>query len=119
MSRDLQANSLKLLGHAQTKPGPPMSVAVPVLDDHRVNPFDLLGLAQPPRIGVLLPGHVQPKFNIAWNSFHQNFLSGIPVFFSFPRTAKTPGKLDVFRDCRVEPNFPRRAVIAGDDKGVV
>ncbi|HEY2456937.1 MAG TPA: TonB family protein [Candidatus Acidoferrum sp.] len=112
MSRDLQANSLNLLGHPQTEPELPVSIPAPISENRRVNPFNLLGQAQPPRFGVLLPGRVQPKFNIAWNSFHQNFLSGLPVFFSFPRIPRAAARLEVFRDCRVEPNFPRRAVIA-------
>jgi TonB family protein len=112
MSRDLQANSLRLLGRPQTQPEPPPPASTSERRQHRVDPFDLLGQAEAHQVSVLLPGEVEPKFNIAWNSFHQNFLSGIPVFFSFPHTPKQIGKPQVFRDCRVEAKFPRRAVLA-------
>jgi TonB family protein len=89
-----------------------VSAPAPVAEDHRVDPFDLLGQAGAPHTGVILPGEVEPKFHIAWNSFHQNFLSGLPVFFSWPRIASPTADPVVFRDCQVEPNFPRRAVVA-------
>jgi TonB family protein len=76
------------------------------------NPFDLLGQAElyPPHI--LLPGKVQPKLEIAWNSFHQNFFSGIPVLFRPARYPKAVPLMYVFRDCRVERRIPRRAIFA-------
>jgi len=78
----------------------------------QVDPFDLLGQAElyPPHI--FLPGTVQPKLEIAWNSFHQNFLSGIPVFFQRARYSKAIPLIFVFRDCRVERSIPRRAILA-------
>jgi TonB family protein len=78
----------------------------------QVDPFDLLGQAElyPPHI--FLPGTVQPKLEIAWNSFHQNFFSGVPVFFQRARYSKAIPLTFVFRDCRVERSIPRRAIFA-------
>ena len=112
MPRDPKVNSLSLFGRPQTAQELPSSIRAPESSDHHINPFDLLGQAQAHRASILLPGDAQPKLDIAWNSFHQNFLSGLPVFFSFPRFPVQTGKPQVFRDCRVEPNFPRHAVLA-------
>src|SRR5271166_1825250 len=77
-----------------------------------VNPCDLLGQAElyPPHI--FLPGEVQPKLEIAWGSYHQNFLSSVAAFFQRTRLAKGAPLTFVFRDCRVERNIPRRAILA-------
>ena len=68
----------------------------------QVDPFDLLGQKEPFPIAVYLPGRVQLKFEIAWNSFRQNFFSGIPVFFEWTRVPKDAPKVRIFRGCRVE-----------------
>jgi TonB family protein len=77
-----------------------------------VDPYDLLGQAElyPPHI--FLPGEVQPKLEIAWGSFHQNFLSSVAVSFQRTHLLKTDPLTFVFRDCRVERSFPRRAFLA-------
>ncbi|MGB8321782.1 MAG: TonB family protein [Candidatus Acidiferrum sp.] len=106
MSLDLQENSLNLLG--STEPEKPQTAVA----QQPIDPFDLLGQSEAHHVSILLPGHVEPKFNIAWNSFHQNFLSGIPVFFQREHLSNNSSKPQVFRDCRVEPRFPRRAVAA-------
>jgi TonB family protein len=77
----------------------------------QVNPYDLLGQAElyPPHI--LLPGDSEPKLHIAWDSFHQNFLSNIPVFFQRTRLGNAVPLTYVLRDCRVEHRMPRRGLV--------
>lgn len=77
----------------------------------RVNKYDLLGQAElyPPHI--ILSGDSEPKLDIAWNSFHQNFLSNIPVFFQRAKLTGAVPLTYVLRDCRVEHRFPRRGLI--------
>ncbi len=76
------------------------------------DPFDLLGQAElyPPHI--LLPGEVQPKLEIAWGSYHQNFLSSVAAFFQRTHLSKDAPLALVFRDCRVDRNDPSRAILA-------
>jgi len=76
----------------------------------QVNPYDLLGQAElyPPH--VLLPGNSEPKLHIAWDSFHQNFLSNIPAFFQWTRLGHAVPLTYVLRDCRVEHRFPHRGL---------
>jgi TonB family protein len=78
----------------------------------QVDPFDLLGQKEPFPIAVRLPGQAQLKLEIAWNSFHQNFFSGIPVFFQRTRVPKDAPKARIFRGCRVEARIPRKAILA-------
>ena len=78
----------------------------------QVDPFDLLGQKEPFPIAMHLPGKVQLKLEIAWNSFHQNFFSGIPVFFQRARMLKDAPKARIFRGCRVEGRIPRKAILA-------
>lgn len=77
----------------------------------QVNPYDLLGQAElyPPHI--LLPGSVEPRLEIAWGSFHQNFLSNIPVFFQRTGFSGAVPLTYVLRDCRVDHRFPRRGLL--------
>lgn len=76
----------------------------------QVKPYDLLGQAElyPPL--VILPGYAGPKLEIAWDSFHQNFLSNIPVFFQRTRLGRGVPLTYVLRDCRVEHRLPRRGL---------
>jgi len=78
---------------------------------YQVNPNDLLGQAEfyPPHI--ILPGTLEPKLDIAWGSFHQNFFSNIPVFFQRTRLTGGVPLVYVLRDCRVEHPAPRRAIL--------
>ena len=101
MSFRSQADPYNLLGQAEMLPR-----------HFRVDPFDLLGQKEPFPIAVYLPGTALPKLSIEWNSFHQNFFSGIPVFFSWTRLPKDAPPIDVFRDCRIQPSMPVRAVFA-------
>lgn len=78
----------------------------------QVDAFDLLGQKEPFPIAMHLPGKVQLKLEIAWNSFHQNFFSGIPVFFQRARMPKDAPKARIFRGCRVEGRIPRKAILA-------
>ena len=78
----------------------------------QVDPFDLLGQREPFPVAVYLPGRVQLKLEIAWNSFHQNFFSSIPVFFQRTRVPKDAPKVKIFRGCRVEGKIPRKAILA-------
>ncbi len=78
----------------------------------QVNPIDLLGQAElyPPHI--VLPGEVEPKLHIAWDSFHQNFFSNVPVLFQRTRLTGAVPLTYVFRDCRVDSQLPRRGILA-------
>lgn len=78
----------------------------------QVNPFDLLGQEELYPRAVSLPGNAQVKLEIAWNSFHQNFFSGIPVFFQRTRLPKDAAKARFFRGSRVEGRVPRKAILA-------
>src|SRR5260221_143127 len=78
---------------------------------YQVNRNDLLGQAEiyPPHI--VLPGTLEPKLDIAWDSFHQNFFSNIPVFFQRTHLSGAVPLLYLFRDCRVENPTPRSAIV--------
>jgi TonB family protein len=106
MSSKFHASPLEALG--QTESLPPFVFS----RKFRANPFDLLGQAELYPYPVHLPGQVQPKFNISWNSFHQNFFSGIPVLFQSGRLPKGSPPQKIFRDCIVERPMPRQAVLA-------
>jgi protein TonB len=77
-----------------------------------VDPFDLLGQGEIFPIAVYLPGTGEPKLTIAWNSFHQNFLSELAAFFRWTRVPKGDPAINFFRDCRVQRRAPYRAVFA-------
>ena len=106
MAHRFQVSSLDVLGQ---RAQPPLFVPS---RKFRVNPFDLLGQGEIYPYPVRLPGRVQPKLTIAWNSFHQNFLSGIPVLFQSGRLLKGAPPPKVFRDCIIERPMPRRAILA-------
>ena len=78
----------------------------------QVNPIDLLGQAELYPAHIVLPGQVEPKLHIAWDSFHQNFFSNIPVLFQRSRLTGAVPLTYVFRDCRVDSRFPRRGILA-------
>src|SRR5208282_726220 len=78
----------------------------------QVDAFDLLGQRELFPIAVELPGTCGPKLTIAWNSFHQNFLSELASFFQWSRVPKGAPAGDVFRDCSVQRRIPYRAVLA-------
>jgi TonB family protein len=106
MAKKFQVSSLDMLGQT----GQP----VPFVYSrrYRVDPFNLLGQAEIYPYPAYLPGTVQPKLTIAWNSFHQNFFSGIPVLFQSGRLPKDAPPQRIFRDCIVEGPVPRRAILA-------
>ncbi len=76
------------------------------------NPFDLLGQTEMYVYPVHLSGNIQPKLEIAWNSFHSNFFSGIPVFFQRARFIEGTPPSPVFPDVTIERRFPFRAILA-------
>jgi TonB family protein len=78
----------------------------------QVDPFDLLGQEEIFPIAVYLPGKGQPRLSIAWNSFHQNFLSELGAFFEWTRLPKGLPVADYFRDCRIPSRVPMRAIVA-------
>jgi len=78
----------------------------------QVDPFDLLGQAEPFPIPVTLCGAGQPELSIAWSSFHQNFFSELGTFFRWTRVPKGAGDDTVFRDCRVQRSIPAKAITA-------
>src|SRR5208283_340702 len=106
MAYRFQVSSLDVLGQREQPP--------PFVNSRkfRVNPFDLLGQGEIYPYPVHLPGRVQPKLTIAWNSFHQNFFSGIPVLFQRAHLPKNSPPLKVFRDCIIERPVPQRAILA-------
>ncbi len=106
MAHRFQVSSLDILGQT----GQPSSLVYS--RKFRVNPFNLLGQAEIYPYPVHLPGLVQPKLTIAWNSFHQNFFSGIPVLFQSGRIPKGTPPQKLFRDCIIEGPVPGRAILA-------
>jgi TonB family protein len=78
----------------------------------KVNPFDLLGQNEIYPIPVYLPGKGEPKLSIAWNSFHQNFLSELGAFFRWTRVPKGEPRGNIFKDCRIQRRMPYRALVA-------
>jgi len=77
----------------------------------QIDPFDLLGQTElyPPQI--VLPGRTTPKLEIAWDSFHQNFLSNIPAFFqSGDFKGHAPADY-LLRDCSIERRLPGKALL--------
>jgi TonB family protein len=79
----------------------------------QVNPFDLLGQNEIYPIAVHLPpGSNEPKLTIAWNSFHQNFLSELGAFFTWTRVPKGEPAGNIFVDCRIPRRVPVSAIIA-------
>ncbi len=77
-----------------------------------VDPFNLLGQREIFPIAVYLRGTGEPRLTIAWNSFHQNFLSELGAFFKWTRVPKGELASDIFRDCRIQRRAPYRAVFA-------
>jgi TonB family protein len=75
------------------------------------NPFDLLGQEELYVYPVHLSGSLQPKLDIAWNSFHSNFFSGIPVFFRRARIDKNALPSKVFPDLNIERPIPVLAIL--------
>lgn len=100
MSFRSQANPYSLLGQTEAP------------KQWRVDRFNLLGQKEAFPVAVYLPGTGAPRLSIEWNSFHSNFFSGIPAFFSWTRLPKDAAANDVFRDCRVQRRAPYRAVVA-------
>jgi len=78
----------------------------------QVNPFDLLGQNEIYPIAVYLPGIGEPKLSIAWNSFHQNFLSELAVFLRWTRVPKGEPEGNIFIDCRIQQRIPYLAIAA-------
>jgi TonB family protein len=62
------------------------------------NPFDLLGQTESAGASVELPGAVEPRLGIAWDSFHQNFFSGLPVLFQRVPAEDGQPPLKIFRE---------------------
>jgi TonB family protein len=81
----------------------------------QVNPFDLLGQNEIYPIPVYLPAKGVanvPNLSIAWNSFHQNFLSELRAFFTWTRVPKGEPQGNVFKDWRIQRRMPYRALVA-------
>ncbi len=78
----------------------------------QVNPFDLLGQNEIYPYPVSLPGQGEPKLTIAWNSFHQNFLSELAAFLRWTRIPKGQPAGNIFVDCRIQRRIPYRALLA-------
>ncbi len=76
------------------------------------NPFDLLGQTEMYVYPVHLSGSMQPKLDIAWDSFHSNFFSGIPVFFKRARLDLDTPPSREFPQVTIERCFPSRAILA-------
>src|SRR5271165_3909771 len=78
----------------------------------QVDPFNLLGQNELFPIAVELRGKGQPNLTIAWNSFHQNFLSELGAFFQWTRVPKGEPEGNIFQDCRIQRRVPYKAVLA-------
>jgi TonB family protein len=76
------------------------------------NPFDLLGQTEMYVYPVKLRGSVQPKLDIAWDSFHSNFFSSIPIFFHRAKIDKHAPPSEIFPDVTVERRLPLIGVLA-------
>ena len=74
------------------------------------NPFDLLGQTEMYVYPVRLPGTMQPRLEIAWNSFHSNFFSSIPIFFRRASLDENAAPSPVFPDANIERVIPLRAI---------
>ncbi len=72
-----------------------------------VDPYDLLGQAEPYPPHVFLPGEVEPRLEIAWGSFHQDFLGNVAALFQRTHLSNAVPLTYVFRDCRVERGHPQ------------
>ncbi|MDP9147484.1 MAG: TonB family protein [Acidobacteriota bacterium] len=77
----------------------------------QVNPFDLLGQEVLYPRPIRLPGRVQPKLEIAWDSFHQNFFSSVAIFFKPAKISKDLPAGDIFKDCYIRRRVPRLAML--------
>jgi hypothetical protein len=95
-----QADSYNLLGQSAvpTQLEHPSEYYTQKRKRFRRDPYYLLGQKEPFPIAAHLQGEAEPKLTLEWKSFHSNFLSGIPVFFSWTRLPKTAAVLEVFRD---------------------
>lgn len=78
----------------------------------QVNPFDVLGQNEIYPYPAHLPGVGEPKLTIAWNSFHQNFLSELGAFLRWTRVPKGEPADNIFKECRIQRRMPHRAVLA-------
>jgi TonB family protein len=78
----------------------------------QVNPFDLLGQNEIYPIPVHLSGQSEPNLTIAWNSFHQNFVSELGAFFRWTPVPKGEPQGNIFVDCRITRRIPYRAIMA-------
>lgn len=78
----------------------------------QVNPFDLLGQNEIYPYPVFLPGTGEPKLTIAWNSFHQNFISELSAFLRWTRVPKGDPQDNIFKDCRIQRRMPYLALVA-------
>ena len=77
----------------------------------QVNPFDLLGQEELYPRPIRLPGRVQPKLDIAWDSFHQNFFSGVAIFLKPAKISKQLPAGNIFKDCYIRRRIPRLAML--------
>ena len=77
----------------------------------QVNPFDLLGQEELYPRPIRLPGRAQPKLEIAWDSFHQNFFSGVAIFFKPAKISKELPSGNIFKDCYIRRRIPRLAML--------
>ena len=77
----------------------------------QVNPFDLLGQEELYPRPIRLPGRVQPKLEIAWDSFHQNFLSSVAIFFKPAKISKYLPDGNIFKDCYIRRRVPGMAML--------
>lgn len=76
------------------------------------NAFDLLGQASGPAASVILQRGRGPKLAVGWGSFHQGIGSSLAAVFSPAAVPKNSAVGDFFKDCRIEPRIPMRAVVA-------
>jgi TonB family protein len=74
--------------------------------------LDLLGQATEPAVPVRLESGVGPKLDVAWGSFHQGIGSSIAAVLTWTRVPKDFLDGSFFKECWVEREVPRRALLA-------
>jgi TonB family protein len=74
--------------------------------------LNLLGQASTPAVAASLPGHLEPRLEVAWGAFHQGVGSSVRALFSRAGTSSGDLYNGFFKDSWVERRVPRRALVA-------
>jgi TonB family protein len=74
--------------------------------------LNLLGQASTPAVAASLPGHLEPRLEVAWGAFHQGVGSSVRALFTRAGTSSGDLYNGFFKDSWVERRVPRRALVA-------